>query len=118
MSFFFSSRRRHTRCALVTGVQMCALPIFGAVCAAAAFSATALSPTAASAADRITWNVSSYGPSRAYTSGIEAVAKYVEEKSDGNFTIKIHLGEAISPVKEHLDGLRIGAFEAAQTCNS
>src|SRR3546814_3098545 len=24
---FFSSRRRHTRCALVTGVQMCALPI-------------------------------------------------------------------------------------------
>src|SRR3546814_20776173 len=27
--FFFSSRRRHTRCALVTGVQTCALPIFG-----------------------------------------------------------------------------------------
>src|SRR3546814_10363830 len=26
--FFFSSRRRHTRCALVTGVQTCALPIF------------------------------------------------------------------------------------------
>src|SRR3546814_17847170 len=29
MCFFFSSRRRHTRCALVTGVQTCALPIFG-----------------------------------------------------------------------------------------
>src|SRR3546814_3548065 len=31
MSFcgcFFSSRRRHTRCALVTGVQTCALPIW------------------------------------------------------------------------------------------
>src|SRR3546814_4897677 len=28
--FFFSSRRRHTRCALVTGVQTCALPIFEA----------------------------------------------------------------------------------------
>src|SRR3546814_9240719 len=28
VSFFFSSRRRHTRCALVTGVQTCALPIF------------------------------------------------------------------------------------------
>src|SRR3546814_8506653 len=26
--FVFSSRRRHTRCALVTGVQTCALPIF------------------------------------------------------------------------------------------
>src|SRR3546814_1554710 len=28
--FFFSSRRRHTRCALVTGVQTCALPIWPA----------------------------------------------------------------------------------------
>src|SRR3546814_6699561 len=26
--FFLSSRRRHTSCALVTGVQTCALPIF------------------------------------------------------------------------------------------
>src|SRR3546814_8580621 len=28
--FLFSSRRRHTRCALVTGVQTCALPICNA----------------------------------------------------------------------------------------
>src|SRR3546814_15215842 len=28
LCFFFASRRRHTRCALVTGVQTCALPIF------------------------------------------------------------------------------------------
>src|SRR3546814_3619634 len=26
--FFLSSRRRHTRCALVTGVQTCSLPIY------------------------------------------------------------------------------------------
>src|SRR3546814_5754744 len=31
LSFFFSRRRRHTRCALVTGVQTCALPISVAV---------------------------------------------------------------------------------------
>src|SRR3546814_4898448 len=30
--FFFSSRRRHTRCALVTGVQTCALPIYRTEC--------------------------------------------------------------------------------------
>src|SRR3546814_11633178 len=30
MICFFSSRRRHTRCALVTGVQTCALPILPA----------------------------------------------------------------------------------------
>src|SRR3546814_975709 len=39
--FFFSSRRRHTRCALVTGVQTCALPIYEA-----AFAATAPLPPA------------------------------------------------------------------------
>src|SRR3546814_4641077 len=32
--FFLSSRRRHTRCALVTGVQTCALPIYAASAAA------------------------------------------------------------------------------------
>src|SRR3546814_4186157 len=31
--FFFSSRRRHTRCALVTGVQTCALPIYSSLSA-------------------------------------------------------------------------------------
>src|SRR3546814_4373927 len=34
--FFFSSRRRHTRCALVTGVQTCALPISRGLAAAVA----------------------------------------------------------------------------------
>src|SRR3546814_6623990 len=28
VAVFFSSRRRHTSCALVTGVQTCALPIY------------------------------------------------------------------------------------------
>src|SRR3546814_16011985 len=30
LCFFFSSRRRHTRCSLVTGVQTCALPVAAA----------------------------------------------------------------------------------------
>src|SRR3546814_2013322 len=34
--FFFSIRRRHTRCALVTGVQTCALPISALLIAGAA----------------------------------------------------------------------------------
>src|SRR3546814_2763726 len=29
--FLYASRRRHTRCALVTGVQTCALPIFAQI---------------------------------------------------------------------------------------
>src|SRR3546814_6141457 len=39
--FFFSSRRRHTRCALVTGVQTCALPISGLACILLLATATA-----------------------------------------------------------------------------
>src|SRR3546814_177065 len=44
--FFFSSRRRHTRCALVTGVQTCALPISAAT-AACKLSAAPATPTCA-----------------------------------------------------------------------
>src|SRR3546814_2834760 len=40
--FFFSSRRRHTRCALVTGVQTCALPICGSATAEDSDTLTAL----------------------------------------------------------------------------
>src|SRR3546814_7267248 len=43
--FFFSSRRRHTRCALVTGVQTCALPISVATSLWIATSAVCSAPT-------------------------------------------------------------------------
>src|SRR3546814_10640799 len=42
--FFFSSRRRHTRCALVTGVQTCALPIYVAAIAASEFDDSEAEP--------------------------------------------------------------------------
>src|SRR3546814_987948 len=48
--FVFSSRRRHTRCALVTGVQTCALPIFPARGAPAAVAGR-VGPSAAAGAD-------------------------------------------------------------------
>src|SRR3546814_17297404 len=41
--FFFSRRRRHTRCALVTGVETCALPIFRIAMRAMASAATSVS---------------------------------------------------------------------------
>src|SRR3546814_2076972 len=42
MFFFFSSRRRHTRCALVTGVQTCALPISAAAASSAVDSSCSI----------------------------------------------------------------------------
>src|SRR3546814_5026497 len=48
IDLFFSSRRRHTRCALVTGVQTCALPISSAGAVATFGRAPSLErPTAA-----------------------------------------------------------------------
>src|SRR3546814_4030417 len=47
--FFFSSRRRHTRCALVTGVQTCALPICCPMRAILLLFATLALPVAAAA---------------------------------------------------------------------
>src|SRR3546814_784694 len=47
--FFFSSRRRHTSCALVTGVQTCALPIFGEPSKIATIALGVFFPTVVSA---------------------------------------------------------------------
>src|SRR3546814_7876420 len=45
MIFFFASRRLHTRCALVTGVQTCALPILRTPTRIASFAAQKIVPT-------------------------------------------------------------------------
>ena len=74
--------------------------------------------SSAVAADKVEWNHSTWGNPRAFTKGFEAVAEYVEEKSGGNFTIKIHYGGTISPPKENLDGISLGAFEQANFCTS
>src|SRR3546814_7956301 len=53
MIFFFSSRRRHTRCALVTGVQTCALPILGATPANAQMARREQCPNSGKLADTV-----------------------------------------------------------------
>ena len=43
---------------------------------------------AASHGKNVNWNLSTWGKRRAFTEGIEAVSKYVADKSGGHFTIK------------------------------
>ena len=81
--------------------------------AALAIAGFSLSGTPATAAEKIVWDWAIYGPPRAVTTPIEYVAKYVAEKSGGNFTFKIHYAEEISPAKAALDGLKIEAFQGA-----
>ncbi len=70
-------------------------------------------------ADQITWDLSTFARSgSAWASGVEFLAEQVEERSDGNFVINRHYSEALSPAREKLDGLQIGAFEMAMFCTS
>ncbi|WP_428699698.1 TRAP transporter substrate-binding protein DctP [Stappia sp.] len=64
------------------------------------------------------WNVSVWGKRRAFTEHIEKLAELVSEKTNGEFTLNIAYGEALSKSRENLDGISIGAFEMAQICAS
>jgi TRAP-type mannitol/chloroaromatic compound transport system substrate-binding protein len=74
--------------------------------------------SAGAVAEKINWNYSIWGNPRAFTRGIETLNEFLKEKTDGNFSLTIHYGEAISPSRENLDGLSIGAFESTHLCTS
>ena len=76
----------------------------------------AVLPASAQNNPKVAWNLSVWGPPRAFTAGIETLAKYVEKESGGNFTIKIHYGDALSKGPDNLDNIKLGAFEMAQIC--
>lgn len=89
-------------------------------CAAAALALAAggLAPWAGASAETVSWDMSVWGPPRAYTKGVETLAEVVSRETDGKFTITIHYGETISPARENLDGVSLNAFEAATFCSS
>ena len=88
------------------------------VFALALFGATALAATPSLAVDgpKVSWNLSVWGPPRAFTAGIAALSDYVAKETDGKFTIKIHYGDALSKGPDNLDNIKLGAFEMAQIC--
>lgn len=65
----------------------------------------------------LTWDVSLWGKRRAMTEGVERLSALVHEKTGGNWQVRLHYGEALSKARENLDGLAVGAFEAAMFCN-
>jgi TRAP-type mannitol/chloroaromatic compound transport system substrate-binding protein len=91
--------------------------VAGLTTAAMAASLLALQ-TPAEAAEKVTWNFSAWGNPRPFTVGIETLAKYVSEKSGGNFEITIHYAETISPARNNLDTVSVGAAESAHVCAS
>lgn len=83
-----------------------------------AAAAVLCTPAAAQVVDgpEVNWNASLWGAKRPFTAAIEAVSDHVREKTGGKFNIQLHYGEALSTSRENLDGIQIGAFEAAMFC--
>ena len=84
----------------------------------AAFVVGAFGMSASAVAEKVSWNYSIWGNPRAFTRGIEALVEFLKERTDGNFEITIHYGETISPSRQNLDGVSIGAFESTHLCTS
>ncbi|MCJ2378193.1 TRAP transporter substrate-binding protein DctP [Vibrio sp. ZSDZ34] len=62
------------------------------------------------------WNVSLWGKRRAFTENVEKLAELVEQKTNGEFKLKLSYG-GLSKSRENLDGISFGAFEMAQFCS-
>jgi TRAP-type C4-dicarboxylate transport system substrate-binding protein len=88
--------------------------------AAGASLTGSVAPAAAQMVDgpEVSWKLSAWGKRRAFTEGAEYVSAQVAERTGGKFTIKLFYGQQLSKSKENLDGISLGAFEAAMFCAS
>lgn len=62
---------------------------------------------------KVDWAMSLFGNPRPVHTTISVIAEEVKAKTDGNFTIKLGWGSVLAQPAENIDGLKIGAFEAA-----
>ena len=96
------------------------LTIAAAALFATGFTAGGIATAAAQTVEgpKVNWRFSSWGQRRAITEGLEHIVAEAARRTNGNFQIKIFYGEALSQAKENLDGISVGAFEAAYFCGS
>ena len=95
------------------------LPVVAASLVAAGVSFTgSFAPATAQMVDgpEVRWKMSLWGKRRAFTEGAEYASAQVAERTGGKFTIKLFYGQQLSKSKENLDGISLGAFEAAMFC--
>ena len=86
---------------------------FNKIALIASFSACMLAVEVQAATE---WNVSLWGKRRAFTENVEKIAELVDNKTNGDFKLKISYG-GLSKSRENLDGISFGAFEMAQFCS-
>lgn len=67
-------------------------------------------------AQNTVWNFNVFGPPRAVTAGLEAMAEFYKKESNGKLEIKIHYGAALGPEKQMPEGIKSGGYEGALLC--
>jgi TRAP-type C4-dicarboxylate transport system substrate-binding protein len=72
--------------------------------------------TAPALAETTTWNFNIFGPKRAVTAGIEAMADFYKKASNGQVDIKIAYGAALGPEKQTPEAIKNGGYEGGQMC--
>ncbi|WP_416899323.1 MAG: TRAP transporter substrate-binding protein DctP [Minwuia sp.] len=95
---------------VLTGVAVAAVAfVYGGTASAGSHSKMVDGP-------EVTWNHSLWGKPRAFTKGLEWLSEQLAERTGGKFKYNLNYG-GLSKPKENLDGIEIGAFEAANFCN-
>ncbi|HEX6210619.1 MAG TPA: TRAP transporter substrate-binding protein DctP [Methylomirabilota bacterium] len=62
------------------------------------------------------WNHNIFGPPRAVTAGIEAMAEFFKAESKGALEIKIAYGAALGPERQAPESIKSRGYEGAQMC--
>jgi len=83
---------------------------------AAAAAAVAAIATPASAQQKIVWNHNVFGPPRAVTAGLEAMAAFFKKESNGNFEIKINFGATLGPERQVPEAIKSAGYESGMLC--
>ena len=78
--------------------------------------ALAFGGTTAVSADPTVWNMNVFGPPRAVTAGIEAMAELFKKESNGTFEMKIAYGAALGPERQAPESIKSGGYEGALMC--
>lgn len=82
---------------------------------ALALAASLASPAFAQAVDgpEVNWKLSLWGNPRAFTAPVDKLAELIAERTGGKFKIEVVYGGQLAGPAENLDGLQVGAFQAA-----
>jgi TRAP-type C4-dicarboxylate transport system substrate-binding protein len=67
-------------------------------------------------AQNTVWNFNIFGPPRAVTAGIEAMAEFYKKESNGTFEIKINYGAALGPERQMPEAIQSGGYEGGLLC--